>query len=351
MVGLQNRDVQLVLQLGPTACLECPYGKIGWCGGPTTVESYNMEGKDVVGCLNPQKQEEFYRALVDLYIPEQEANQENLILPTYIPLITNAIPSVPRFNSNPIYAISMATLLNDRGDLCFESSQELRQKLGLLPDSRVALVGQVKDKKLERFWTLSEEQEVWRRIANLNFEFVTSCTFSVWYDHPRFDQIYNQERNFLTHDFIASFGIPSIPFLMFSNEKLDYQENISWLRGRPDISIVALRGQHRPKSGDFRDLLDEMRAISEDVKRPIHFLISGCSEPNRIASILNGYDATIVDGHAFMAGINGERILQNLGEAQDLEPSKEELTLNNMQLYDQYCEKIHCVKNSLLFSL
>jgi Domain of unknown function (DUF4417) len=310
-----------------------------------------MQDESVIGCLDPKKQQEFYDSLNDLYIPPQKANQDNLILPPYIPLITDAVPIIPDYNSDPIYAISMATLLKKGGDLCATSPQLLRKKLGLSANARVALTGSVNDEKLEQFWSISEEKDVWYRIAELNFEFVTSCTFSVWYNHPHFDQIFNQDKNLLTHDFIASYGVPSIPFIMFSNDERDYRENVSWLKERRDVTIVAMRSQFRRRSYEFIDLLDDMRALLDDVQRPLHFLIAGCSEPNRIASILNEFDATIVDGHAFMAGSHGERILQNLRDIKDLEPDKAELVLNNIQQYEQYCERVSCAKKGLLFRL
>lgn len=351
MIGLQSRSPQLVFPLGQTACLDCPYGKISRCVGPTTIESYSMIGDSIVGCLDNQRQEEFYNSLLNLNIPAQKANQEKLFLPSYIPLITDGLSQVLEYNSDPLYAISLETLLYNSGNLTVKSSQHLRKKLGLSPDARIGLMGGVQDKKLERFWTVSWERELWRYIVDLDFEFVTSCTFSVWYDHPRFDQIYNQQRNRLTHDLIASFGVPSIPFIMFSDDEIDNQENISWLNDRPDITVIAMRGQNRRTKGEFRGLLDEMQIISERVNRPLHFLIAGCSEHHRIESILNAFDATIVEGHAFQSGIHGEQILPNLRSATDLDTTPNQLVLNNILQYDRLCEATHCTRKGLLFRL
>src|SRR6185295_14360810 len=161
MIGLRNQGLQLVFPLGKTACLDCPYGKTGRCAGPTTVESYCMAGDSVIGCLNNQRQDKFYHSLLDLHIPTQKANQEKLSLPPYIPLIKDSRTQILAYNSDPLYAISLETLLYDSGNLTVKSSQHLRKKLGLSLDARIGLVGGVQDKKLERFWTLSVEREVW----------------------------------------------------------------------------------------------------------------------------------------------------------------------------------------------
>lgn len=311
-----------------------------------------MQDDSVVGCLESQRQDDFYKVLLDLSVPQQRARQERLVLPSFIPLVKDAIPEIPESRSGRIYAISMETLLSRSGDLRIRSPEHLRKQIGLSPTARVALIGTVKDPKLELFWTHSTDRDVWRRIAQLGFEFVTGCTFSVWYKHPRFDQIYNQQRNLLTHDLMSSLGVPCIPFLMFSKDRLDYEENISWLRNRPDVRIVAVRGQFRREEYEFLELIDEMRALSADVSRPLHFLVVGGSQQHRIARILREFSATIVSGTPFLSAINWRRASHDLRFrkvqyrkqgietlfVEDEEISKCRLVLHNLEQYENYCD-------------
>ncbi len=322
-----------------------------------------MRDDSVVGCLDRSRQEEFYRALLDLQIPPQQARQERISLPAFLPLITDAMPEIPESVLDRIYAISMETLLGENGDLCVKSAEHLRTKLGLPTSARVALIGTVQDPKLERFWTSSSERDIWLRIADLDFEFVTSCTFSVWYDHPRFDQMYNQDRNLLTHDLMSYLGVPSIPFIMFSGDPMDYEANITWLRERPDVRIVALRGQNRRREYEFNELLDEMSALSSDVARPLHFLVVGVSKEYRIARILGRFNSTIVSAKPFLAANAGRRASRNLVFTkaprprqrntlslfeEDREISTQEIFSHNLAQYEECCDRWNNAKHRAL---
>jgi hypothetical protein len=193
---------------------------------------------------------------------------------------------------------------------------------------------------LERFWTDSHINEAWKRIGELEFEFVTSCMFSVWYDNPRFDQIYNLERNLYTHELFSRMGIPSIPFMLFSRERWDYHENVEWLKSNKQITIVAVRGQNRKDQSEFLELIEEMDAIRREVERTLHFLVVGISAANRIAALLQGFDATIVTGKPFQSAAHGDRSNRDLTYDKDLQATREDIFINNTRVYDSYCNSL-----------
>jgi hypothetical protein len=339
-MDLQSRNwSQLPLQLGATACEVCPYRVLARCDGPTTAESYLMDDPSVIGCVRPERQMEVFR---DLHGHSSASGirktlQDSIVVPNFIPLIKDGLAAISPRDAEGLVAVSLQTLLNPSGNLCVLTPQELRGKLGLNEGARLALIGTCKDKKLERFWTESEERDVWRRISSLGFEFATTTTFSVWYDNPRFDQIFNQDRNLLVYDYLSDVGVPSIPFLLFSGERCDYDHTISWLMEHRAVKVVAVRGWNRTKRAEFLELIHDMRCIAHDVGRPLGFVVVGVSHPIRIAMILKEFDACIVSAKPFMTALNGSRASSDLQYTPDRDTSREQLFFENVVCYQTYC--------------
>jgi hypothetical protein len=335
---LRSRGLQLYLPMGLTACTECPYALLKLCDGPTTRESIFMQDASVIGCLDGERLGEFYRDLHKRYYPQpHSSNQANLCLPNFIPMVAESKMNLADVSPARLLGISLGDILNDSGRVAFKSAAHVRKRLNLSSNARLALIGTGEDWKLERFWKLSDLEDSWRRIVELEFEFVTSCTFSIWYEHPRFDQIYNRERNMYTHDLFSRMGVPTIPFILFSKNELDYQENIEWLKAREDLTVVAMLGQTRKTLSDFLVLIEEIKAIRKEIDRPLHFLVVGVAEANRIASILHISNATIITSRPFQAALHGEQTNGALEYERDYKQSREYLFKYNVEQFEKYC--------------
>ncbi len=335
---------QMALPMTAPACPDCPYTRKGRCEGPITIESFTRRDESVIGCYDATRIKAYYKELARDSVAKMKraprSRHEQLRLPSFIPMIKDGLSLRAEHRSETLYGVSLGTMLKDCGDLRFDSPEELRRFLGLYDRARLALIGTAADWKIERFWKVSESRQVWQRIALLQFEFVTSTTFSVWNEQPRSDQIYNQDRNFFTHDYLCALGIPSVPFAFFyTGSEFDYRNIINWLQGRPDLRKVAILAQLRRSKVKFEKVLEYMRSISGDVGRPLDFIVVGVAAAEKIDRVLREFkSATIVTDQPFMKAMRcGERTLRDLSHVKNGEESRERLAVRNIERFHDYC--------------
>jgi hypothetical protein len=335
---------QMALPMTAPACPACPYRLKGRCEGPITIESFTRRDESVIGCYDATRIKAYHKELARDSVAKMkrapQSRHELLRLPSFIPMIKDGLSLRAEHKSEALYGVSLGTLLKDCGDLRFDSPEKLRRSLGLDDRSRLALIGTAADWKIERFWKVSESRQVWQRIALLQFEFVTSATFSVWSEQPRSDQIYNQDRNFFTHDYLCALGIPSVPFIFFyTGRELDYRNVINWLKGRPDLRKVAILAQLRRSKVTFEKVLEYMRSIGGDIGRPLDFIVVGVATAEKIDRILQEFkSATIVTDQPFMKAMRcGEQTLRDLSHVKNAEESRERLAIQNIERFHDYC--------------
>jgi hypothetical protein len=351
MNEVRGRDSQPSLPLGGLVCEVCPYGVSGRCDGYTTatVESFVMQGPSVIGCLDSSRQASYF---LDLYgqrsYKPKKAHHSSLLLPRFIPEMATGLRQAPKFNPKTLFGVSLSTLLSEEGIIKYKSPEALRKALRLSPYARLALIGTAIDFTIEKFWHLSEKQDAWRRIAALNFEFATSFTYSVWNKYPRFDQIFNQDRNFATYDYLLANKIPSIPFLFFYNRR-DYREIIAWLRDHQDVHKIAVLAQFYESSSKFEQLFEDMRAYQEDALRPLHFVIIGASKPSKIRKVLDEFsNVTIITHQPIFKALMGFRTLPDLSHIKaDVSVGHGILAVNNIAQFQRYCSRSRVSKRSL----
>jgi hypothetical protein len=335
---------QMALPVMAPACPACSYRQKARCEGPITIESFTRRDESVIGCYDADRIKAYYNELTRdavgkiKFLPP--SRHELLRLPAFIPMIKDGLSLRAEPKPEVLYGVSLGTLLKDCGDLRFDSPEKLRSFLGLNDQARLALIGTAADWRIERFWKVSESRQVWRRLSLLQFEFVTSATFSVWSEQPRSDQIYNQDRNFFTHDYLCALGIPSVPFTFFyTGSELDYRNVINWLKGRPDLRKVAILAQLRRSKVKFEKVLEYMRAISGDVGRPFDFVVVGVATAEKIDRILREFKtATIVTHQPFMKAMRcGKQTLRDLSHVKNGEESRERLAIGNIECFRNYC--------------
>jgi hypothetical protein len=334
----QNRFV-----FGSLVCNVCPYGIAGRCEGEisATPESFTLNDSSVIGCLDPAKQTLHF---ADLHgrarLPKQKSRHSEISLPAFIPQLCTGLGDLRKVNGHPLFAVSLSTLLSEEGKVKFRSAQSLRRALGLPPDARLALVGTTKDYTIEKFWTHSEASNAWKRIAELGFEFSTSLSYSVWDEHPRFDQIFNQQKNLNTQDVLLASGVISIPFLFFYDRR-DYREVISWLNSHKDVRKVAILAQFKRTETGFEDVIREMHRLETDIARRLHFLVIGPSKGNRIRRIFSEFpNVTIVTIQPAFKASRNRRTLSDLRHVEaDIRISKSDLAVSNMETYWKFCSR------------
>jgi len=333
--------LQIPLPLQTAACPRCPLRRDGRCEGVGTLESFIQKDESSIGCYDADRIRIHYddvrRSRSGSPPP---CHHDRLELPSFIPVIKDGGPQDACLGGERLYAVSFSTLLRESGDLRFAAPGHLRKTLGLPHRARLALICTVDDRRIERFWKISEEREMWRRVADLDFEFVTSATFSVWNRSPRSDQIISQEKNFVTHDDLCALGVPSVPFLFFYvGSELDYRQLLAHLRARPDVSKVAMLAQLRRATVSFGKVIEYMRAIKRDVGRPLHFVVVGAAAASKVDRVFREFpDSTIVTDQPFMKGNFGWQTLEDLSHVKNEAASRGQLVRDNIAQFQRYCE-------------
>jgi len=298
-----------------------------------------MEGSLVIGCLDASRQKLFYDDLISRRIGPQKAEHVNLSLGRFIPSVKPVLKETPRFKANQLFSVPLSALLEDDGSLRYKSAEHLRASLKLPPNARLGLIGTAQDRALEFFWTKSDIHDVWSRLAEFEFEFATSLSFSVWDAQPRYDQKFNPERNFLTHDLLLSHGITSIPFCFFSDYDSDHNDTVAWLKDRTDIQIVAIHAQLRDDTAAFKPVINKMKVLENDVRRPLQFLVVGASSAEKIDLTLEEFpNAIIVTDQPIFKAAFGQRTLPDLShEVVDKRIGQAILAPRNIDTFEKYC--------------
>jgi hypothetical protein len=333
---------------GSLACKVCPYGISGRCDGETsaTPESFILTDSSVIGCLDPARQRAHFADLHGQLRPlRQKSRHSEINLPAFIPQICTGLGALPKLKGDPLFAVSLSTILGEEGKVKYRSAQSLRHALGLQPDARLALIGTTNDYTIEKLWTNSGASDAWNRIANLGFEFSTSVSYSVWDEHPRFDQIFNQEKNFATHGILLEKGIISIPFLFFYDEK-DYQEILSWLRNHKDVRKVAILAQFKRADANFEEVVVDMHRLEKDLSRSLQFLVVGPSTASRIRRLFNEFSrVTIVTIEPAFKALYSHRALRDLRYVPaDNRIRKAIIAANNIEIHRKFCARARPAK-------
>ncbi|MDQ4121293.1 MAG: hypothetical protein M3209_07595 [Acidobacteriota bacterium] len=315
----------------PFFCEGCYYKKRGRCDGATNLRIYEMIGKSFVGCA-AENRTEFLQDIFNEYIPIRSSNQSKIALPTYIPQFFSRKRDSIIPLENRLVAVSLTTFLDSKtGKPKFKNKSDLLRALGLPQNTKVALIGTCNDFLLEKFWTISNSENLWQFIANFGFEFATSLTLSVFDELPLFSHKFNQDRNFLSHDKFSYLEVPCIPFLMPFDEK-DYEYLDEWLKERIDVSTVAIHGSSYTRSPKlFNELINRMRKIELFSPRPLKFLVIGIAKPSQMKVLLNKFNSSILNPRPFMEVIKaGNGYNTNLEIKFDKQSPKDKLLFESI---------------------
>ena len=295
-------------------CDGCPYRLNGKCDGQqdATAESFSMNDDSVVGCLNSQRQIEHFSNLQSLSSPSQISHDSELQLPEIIFGINDGFKDFPPFAEDDYFSISFKTLFDEKGFFKYKNSRNLRKALRISESAKLALICTALDPRLEIFWHKTKSTDAWRRIADFQFEFSTSLSFSVYDNNPRFDHIFNRERNFVSHDLLLLSGVNSIPFIFFYNDK-DFNEAVSWLKNRPDITKVAIHAQQTIARTAIANMVLAMNALQGAVGRDLYFVVVGVFKILKCVSLKRKFPKlTVVTSSPLYKASCGEKLFSDL---------------------------------------
>jgi hypothetical protein len=322
----------------PLFCEGCLLGFIGRCKGPIKKESYFKDDSSVHSCVDSLRRENAFSDTYDRTSQPYINSHQNLIkLPSFIPEVKTGL-NLKKCEHIKIFAVSLGDIVGENGNILVNSVEELKRRHRLPKNSRLVLICTAKDEKLQKLWENSDKLKIWKHIAKMGFDWVTSFNFSVWDDDPRTDQIINQDRNFLTHDYFVNLGIPSIPFV-FPFDDSDYESFGDWIAERKDINKVAVYASSY-KEANFSQFLGNMRKIQIYAKRPLEFLVIGASTKYKITKIKSEFDACIVASKPFQSAKSGEICTDDLKYKKYEELSRDELASINFKKNLSFCDNV-----------
>lgn len=301
-----------------------------------------MEHPSVFGCVDSLRREQAFSDVYDRAVPiPMSSHQERIQLPSFIPGVKSGL-NLDMCNHMPLFAVSLGDILGVNGDLLVVSVDEIKQRCRLPQEARLVLICTAKDAQLYALWKVSYKERSWKHIAEMGFEWVTSLSFSVWDEHPRTDQIVSQDKNFLTHDYFANLGVPSIPFV-YPFDDSDYQAFGEWIEARPDINKVAVLARFYSTDAHFAQFCRNMRKIQEYARRPLEFLVVSAAKRSKLISVMSEFNATIVNWKPFHEALAGNTCSANLEYKFD-PASRDELAFINFERHLHYCDTLRSLR-------
>ncbi len=201
----------------------------------------------------------------------------------------------------------------------------LREVYRLAPTTKLALEFYVEDRVLEGFW--ANRRSIIEALTGLGFDLILGPSFSVWYDHSRFEQLVQQRRAFIAyHEFLEA-GLPAIPDVGWSLFEPDGRRWAGWINSQPRLRAVSLfcdgRKVHASRRA-LRETVEDIALFHRAVRPDVAFMLGGVHAPERLAAYRHaapGRRLTICNGMAYALaqrrrrlGCGDERIARSARE-------------------------------------
>ena len=161
----------------------------------------------------------------------------------------------------------------------------LREVYRLAPSTKLALQFFVEDRVLEGFW--ANRQSIIASLAGLGFDLILSPSYSVWYDHSRFEQLVQQRRAFVVYHELLEAGLPAIPDVGWSLFEPDGHRWAEWINSQPQLQAVSLfcdgRKVHASRRA-LRETIEDIALFHQAVRPEVAFVLGGVHASERLAA-------------------------------------------------------------------
>ena len=179
----------------------------------------------------------------------------------------------------------------------------LREVYRLAPSTKLALEFYVEDRVLEGFW--ANRHSIIASFSRLGFDLILSPSYSVWYDHSRFEQLVQQRRAFIVYHELLEAGLPAIPDVGWSLFEPDGRRWADWINSQPQLHAVSLfcdgRKVHASRRA-LRETIEDIALFHRVVRPEVAFVLGGVHAPERLAAyrrVAPGRRLTICNGMAY----------------------------------------------------
>lgn len=261
-------------------------------------------------------------------------------MPAFIPSVKRGSQKILQGNTPPIVAVSLSNIVSKK-ELSMPTG-DIRSKFGIHPKSKVLLLCYAKDGLIEKLW--SRRKEVFKTIASLGFDIVTSVNYSVWLDHPHAERLINLKRNLITFQELQDLEIPAVPHIYWTGRK-DLMRWRDWLANNKGVNMVAINLQTERERGNaiWKQTLEDLKFFVSILNRPIHFLITGPSKPERIKQLQNILPRfTLTNGACARRAASGYLIKEDQGSLHyehSNEMPKNKILEENIKFYEKILGK------------
>jgi hypothetical protein len=179
----------------------------------------------------------------------------------------------------------------------------LREVYRLAPSTKLALELYVEDRVLEGFWV--NRKSLIASLSDLGFDLILAPSYSVWYDHSRFEQLVQQRRAFIIYHELLEAGLPAIPDVGWSFFEPDGRRWADWINSQPHLQAVSLfcdgRKVHASRRA-LRETIEDIALFHQAVQPDVAFVLGGVHAPERLAAYRRaapGRRLTICNGMAY----------------------------------------------------
>lgn len=190
----------------------------------------------------------------------------------------------------------------------FTTQDELYEKFGIHPDTKVMLTGTDRDRPLERWWSLGGDRRrtIIRTIKAAGVALVTSPNYSLFVNRPRWDDLHSIKRIAVTHAEFLNEGLPAALHVNARTEH-DFGRWTAYISDRPEITHVA----YEFTTGTGKANRQEQHAVwlqnlAAGVGRPLHLIIRGGIKAIPILS-KNFHQITVAETNSFIKTIKRKK--------------------------------------------
>jgi len=219
-------------------------------------------------------------------------------LPSMVPLIEHRSARIGKLNF-PIVALPLYALIDlSGGTLKVRDRESLATLFGIDPTARLVVSGVARDRKIERYWELSDRATLLNELRSLDVSLITPPNFSVLTDVPRSDNLHAMKRILLACMEMANAGLPTALHLNARTET-DYRRWTELLAHRPEIECLAFEfatGAGRGSRIDWH--VAQLSRLADNVGRPLRLIARGGVRV--LETLRHSFDGvTVIDTDAF----------------------------------------------------
>lgn len=270
-------------------------------------------------------------------------------MPSFIPGVKRGSQKILQDNVLPFVAISLSNIISPK-ELSMPTG-DIKSKFGIHPKSKVLLLCYAKDGLIEKLWT--RRKDIFKNIAGLGFDLVTSVNYSVWLDQPHAERLINPKRSLITFQELQELGVPTIPHIYWTGKK-DLMRWGDWLTNNKGVSTIAINLQTERERGNliWNQTLEDLKFFVSILGRPVHFLITGPSKPERIRQLQNILPTfTLTNGICARRAASGYLLKEDAGSLRhehSNEIPKNKILGKNIKFYEELMAERLILPNTII---